>query len=44
VQQETPLYLENLKDRGHLGDVGMDWRILLKLMFKAIDCEFVDCM
>jgi hypothetical protein len=35
-------WLENLKERGHSQDLGVDGRIIFKLNLRKIDCEGVE--
>jgi hypothetical protein len=38
----TGLWWGNLKERGHLGDAGLDGRIILKWIFKKWDVVGMD--
>jgi hypothetical protein len=37
-------YSGNMKETGYVGDLGIDWRMILKLMLKKQDGNCVDCV
>jgi len=48
VLQEKEMYttflMVSLKRRGHLGDVGLDRKIIIKWVLREIDCEDMNCI
>jgi hypothetical protein len=40
----TKFYPQNLKRRGHLGDIGVDWRIILKYILKKYAADWMSCL